>query len=582
MQLHEKLRTKLFLTFVSLFTILLTACGKPTGINGFSSNVPPPSVNGTPKALYDQQVFRDPYIGLDDIATLDPALVQDVPSTQAIDMIFNGLVRFDDNLQVQPELAQSWDQSSDGLQWTFHLRPNLTFSDGTPLTSKDVAYSIDRALQPALKSPISLYYLKLIKDADKLNAGQIKTIIGDSILTPDDNTVILITNKKAAYFLYTLTYPTAYVVEKKLIDKYGTKFTDHLSEGGGSGPFILSQHIPKQQISFVPNPYYYGLKPILQKVIFPFIPTSTTAYQEYQNGQLDFTGVPRARIQEARQLTREFAQTPILSIFYFAMNFLVKPFDNLHIRQAFALSINREAINNSIYFGAEIPTYHIIPQGMAGYDLNLTGPANIKNSRGDIAVARGLFQYGLQEEGWSNVSQMPPITLTYEKNPTVDKVMTMVTQMWQSVLGVNVTLNPVDFNTLVTEQDQTVNNPKGLQLWYAGWQADYPDPQDWTTLQFDKGAPYNSMNYGQNKTADALQEQIVQQQLEQADAETNPTARLQLYQSAEQQLINQVAWMPMFQETNLTLQKPYVQGLVLNALDIIPPDDWANIYIGVH
>ncbi len=110
---------------------------------------------------------------------------------------------------------------SDGLTWTFNLKPNLKFSDGTPLTSADVAYSINRALLPATKSVVGPVYLALIKDSDKLNAGKIPTIIGDSLLTPDPNTLVIIANKKAAYFLDALAYSTSYVVEKSLIDKYG-------------------------------------------------------------------------------------------------------------------------------------------------------------------------------------------------------------------------------------------------------------------------------------------------------------------------------------------------------------------------
>src|SRR5439155_7087297 len=141
--------------------------------------------------------------------------------------VFTGLVGFDDKLNVTPELAQSWDESPDGLTWTFHLRPNLQFSDGTPLTSTDVAYSIHRSLQPAVKSTTAPIYEALILDSDKLNAGKIKTIINDSLMAPDDNTVVIKTNKNAAYFLQTLVYPSSFVVEKSLVDKYGnTKFTD--------------------------------------------------------------------------------------------------------------------------------------------------------------------------------------------------------------------------------------------------------------------------------------------------------------------------------------------------------------------
>src|SRR5205085_7582594 len=146
-----------------------------------------------------------------------------------------------------------------------------------------------------------------------------------SILTPDANTVVLKLVKKAAYFLQALTYPTSYVVEKKVIDRWGSKWTDHLSDNGGqggAGPFKVSQYLHKQEIDFVPDPYYYNYKPQLQKVVFPFVASSDIAYQQYQNGQLDFTPVPADRFAEAQQLTKEYSPTPILTIYYFAMNFL--------------------------------------------------------------------------------------------------------------------------------------------------------------------------------------------------------------------------------------------------------------------
>jgi oligopeptide transport system substrate-binding protein len=138
-------------------------------------------------------------------------------------------------LKVTPQLASSYEVASDGLTWTFHLRPNLKFSDGTPLTSADVVYSINRALLPATKSVVGPVYLALIKDSDKLNAGKITTIIGDSLLTPDPNTVVIIANKKAAYFLDALVYSTSYVAEKSVVEKYGTTWTEHLADNGGQG-----------------------------------------------------------------------------------------------------------------------------------------------------------------------------------------------------------------------------------------------------------------------------------------------------------------------------------------------------------
>lgn len=193
-------------TLLCLITMLFAACDSgsstPAG-NGQS---------GPAKASPDKQVYVYPEDGVPDITTFDPGLSTDLPSVTAIDLVFTGLVQLDDNLKVQPQLAASYSVASDGVTWTFHLRSNLKFSDGTPLTSADVAYSIDRALQPAEKSTVGPIYLALIKDSDKLVAGKIKTIIGDSITTPDPSTVVIVANKKAAYFLDALTYSCSYVV----------------------------------------------------------------------------------------------------------------------------------------------------------------------------------------------------------------------------------------------------------------------------------------------------------------------------------------------------------------------------------
>src|SRR3989442_11513585 len=172
--------------------LLLAACGGGSSTTTTSTHA---------KAAANKQVFIFPEAGIADIATFDPGLSTDVPSVNAINLVFTGLVEPDDNGNIVGYLAQSWDVSADHLTYTFHLRPNLKFSDGTSLTSADVAYSIDRALQPETKSKVAPIYLGLIKDSDRLLAGQISTLIGDSLQTPDQYTLVIITKKKAAYFL---------------------------------------------------------------------------------------------------------------------------------------------------------------------------------------------------------------------------------------------------------------------------------------------------------------------------------------------------------------------------------------------
>src|SRR5215469_12301846 len=260
---------------LALFILILSSC------SFFGNNTP--NVPAKPvKAPAKDQVFVTPILGASDITTFDPALAYDTSSISAIQMMYTGLVQVDDKFQIHPQLAASWQQSTDGMTWTFHLKPHLKFSDGTPLTSANVIYSIDRALQPATKSTVAPIYLDLIKDSDKLLGGRISTLINDSLMAPDPNTVVIQIKKKSAYFLAMLTYPCSYVVEKKLINEFGANFTDHLTMGGGAGPFRVTQYTHGKEIDFAPNPNYYDALPQLRRVIFPFYPQEEAAYRAYQ------------------------------------------------------------------------------------------------------------------------------------------------------------------------------------------------------------------------------------------------------------------------------------------------------------
>ncbi len=530
------------------------------------------------KAPLSKQIYTIPEVGIFDFDTLDPALAHDSASLSAVQMMYTGLVQLDDTLNVKPQLAQSWQQGSDGTTWTFHLKSGLKFSDGTALTSHDVAYSIDRALQPATKSTVAPIYLRLIKDSDKLLAGRINTLINDSILTPDSQTLTLLTSKQAAYFLSMLAYPCSYVVEKSLIEKYATKFTDHLREGSGAGPFRVSQYIHRSTLDLVPNPNYYNQQPQLQKVTFTFFHSPDEAYQAYQDHKIDMTGVPIATFASDRKRP-DFFQVPQLWINYYAMNYLTKPFDNIHIRQAFALAIDKTALLRNVWKDTLLPTNHIVPQGMNGYNPDLVGPDGTKALSGNPKLAQQLLQQGLEEEKWTSVTEMPAIHLTYASGvASFEQEVKELIAMWQRVLHVQVLASPVDYDTLLDKVTAATNNPQGIQFWGLSWIGEYPDAQDWLTLQFGKGMVYNNMNYGENTSSTGAQQQDIQQQLEQADANRQESERLSSYQEAEQKLVQAVAWIPIAQVTSPFLRTPAIVNIKDNAQSIIPPDDWANIY----
>ncbi|GCE13078.1 peptide ABC transporter substrate-binding protein [Tengunoibacter tsumagoiensis] len=563
MQGKKALRTQMFAGMLCLMTLLMAACGQ----SGSTGNVQ--------KAADDQQIFKYPMSGKQDFGTLDPALVQDATDGYAIQAIFTGLVEFDAQGQVQDQLATSHTVSADGLTYTFKLKPNLTFSDGAALTAQDVAYSINRSLDPATKSAVTSY-LSLLKDSDKMASGAVKTLIGDSIIVVDPSTIKLVINQPAAYFLQTLTYPTAYVVEQKLIEKYGTAWTDHLQEGGGNGPFKVQSYNHTTGLILVPNEHYYGKMPQLKRLEMPFSGDLDTTYKAYLSKQYDYTTLTAAQVPNSKN-RNDFHENPTLVTRYLSLNYLAKPFDNIKVRQALALALKKELITKNVLQDSVQATNHMIPEGMYGASKNLTGPAGVTSVNGDAAKAKQLLAEGLKEEG---LSSFPDVTFTYYTgNSSIKKITDAVLSQWQAVLGITMKTNAIDFDALIQAEGATTGHADPLQVWISAWQADYPDPQDWLSIYFEKGASYNNNNYGQNNSTSAAAQQAVQAKLVAADKETDVTKRAQLYNEAEQQLVNDVAWIPLYQSVNHTLINPKVQGYVDNALLIIPPDDWSKVYI---
>ena len=559
----------MILPLLSILALLIAACGSSQGTSSSSNNQPAPD---------SKQIVRIA-VGATDFGSLDPALVQLAVDYDTLSTVFTGLVQFDNQVHLQNQLAASHSVSSDGLTYTFTLRPNLKFSDGTPLTSKDVAYSINRSLLPATKSQVA-YYLNLIKDYDKITTGKIKTIIGDSVLTPDDNTVKIILSKPGAYFLQALTYPTSFVVEKSLIDKYGTNWTDHLDQGGGAGPYKVTRYDHTKGLYLVPNPNYYGKPPKVKQLQFLISGDQDTTFNSYQAHQYDTTGVvgvPPTKVTSVRS-SADFHEYTNLRIRYLTMNYLVKPFDNIKVRQALALAVDKDLLAKTVFRNTVAPSNHIVPQGMDGYNSALKGPAGVASTAGDKTMAKQLLQQGLQEDGLTSF----PTNITfsyYTDSKAIVVASQAVLQMWQQVLGINMKSDATTYAKLITLENATVNNPKGLQVWISGWLADYPDPQDWLTTFFDKGSGYNQMNYGQNQSKVATQQQTIQKQLEQADVTQDQATRLKMYNDAEQSIINDVGWLPIYQNKIQVMQSPKLHGIVFNALSITPPDDWANIYI---
>ena len=547
---------------------MLAACGNNGGNSSSSSNN---------IAAPDKQVLHEGHEG-GDFDSLDPALTVGGLG-DPYNLIYSGLVTLKDDGTIAPQLA-TYEASQDGLTYTFHLKQGLKFSDGTPLTANDAAYSLNRVLLPATKSPVS-GYLSLLKDYDQITSGKLPTLIGDSIKVVDDNTLQLIISQPAAYFLESLAYSTGDVVESKLVDKYGSSWTDHLAEGGGDGPFKVKSYGHTTSLVLVPNPNYYGFQPKLQQIIYTIASDRDSIYKAYQAKQYDLAPVPPA--QDAVAMKQPgYQQVSALASRFIEMNYLVKPLDNVHIRQALSLAINKDlVINHIINVSGPIvtPSNHIVLKGIPGYNPNLTGPAGVASTAGDQNKAKQLFQQGLQEEGIASPAQFPALTITYDNSyqAGANTILAIVDE-WKSVLGV--TIKPVgeQQNQFYQDMTNTIGHAGPFQLWYGLWGADYPDPQDWLSNFFGKGASENYANYGQNNSASAAEQQAIQAELAKADADQNQAERMQLYQDAEQKIINDAGWITTYQSSYVYSVNPKLHGWKLNSLGSLATDDWANIY----
>ena len=198
-----------------------------------------------------------------DPATLDPHLVTDTTSAGLVVELFSGLVSLNSSLEIVPELAESWDISDDGKIYTFKLRDEILFSDGSSITSRDFKWSFERAAHPDTESPVASIYLEDI-------VGSMEVIDGDGSITDisgvkiiDDSTLQITIDAPKAYFLAKLTYPTAYVLKKNNVEQYGDDWTDSPI---GTGPFVMSEYRIGEVLIIRRNDYYWGEKARLDAV----------------------------------------------------------------------------------------------------------------------------------------------------------------------------------------------------------------------------------------------------------------------------------------------------------------------------
>ncbi len=519
-------KTSVIVTLVLLLVLVVSGCTSSSGISSPTS-VPTWGHSGTLNLADSGPI------------TLDPATVGEAYSVAYILQIYSGLVRLDEKVQITPDIAQSWDKSSDGKMFTFHLRPDVKFHDGKPVTASDFKYSWERALNPATNSTTAATYLNDIVGAADILSG--KTTLLSGVQVPDTYTLQVMIDAPKQYFLEKLAYPTAFVVDKSNVQS-GSTWWQHPN---GTGPFKLQQWQQGQLVVLARNDNYYGEKARLDQVVFHL--NSGNSLELYQTGDIDISFVSSEYMglvtDPTNPIARELTVFPQLSIFYVGFNNTIPPFDDVKVRQAFSYAVDKEKLAALSLDNVVTTAYGILPVGIPGYNSSLQGLHFDPQKARDLIAAS---KYG-------DVSKLPPLTFTTSGvGGNIPGYVGGIIEEWRRNLGVQINVRQVETEVYYYSANQDKN-----ELFDWGWSADYPDPQDFLALLFHSGEQNNTGGYS-NARLDSL--------LDQAAIEPDVNLRLKMYQGAEQMIVQDAAVLPLFFSESYVLVKPYVKGYVFSPL----------------
>lgn len=470
--------------------------------------------------------------------TLDPAMVQDSTSAEYVVHLYSGLVTLNSKLEITPDLADRWEVSPDGLRYVFHLLPNATFQNGRPISAEDVRYSIERACDPKLRSPVAESYLGDLVGAADYMSGKAERIAGIKVL--DEHTLQLDIDAPKAYFLAKLTYSTAFVVDRTQIEEQGAGW---LRQPNGSGPFVL-ESMTRERLVLVRNERYYGDRPALARV--EYATAQGQPITMYENNQLDMVELGPGDIERITDpenpLHAELRTAPELSVQYLALNVNQPPFDDPAVRQAFAHAIDKAKIADLVLKGMATPAKGILPPSLPDYDAAFAGlPYDPARARQLLAASR----YG-------KPGAMPAIVLAVSgTSGSLSSETRAILSMVKENLGIDVTVHQVAWADFLRDM-----NEHAYQCYSSGWIGDYPDSQNFCDLLFHSSSPQNHTGY-KNSEVDAL--------LERARVATSGSDRTRLYRQAERLIVADAPWVPLTHGVAYTLVKPNVAGFRASA-----------------
>ena len=462
--------------------------------------------------------------------TLDPALIVDVTGGLIAAKLFNGLVRIGDNLSIQPDITKNWSISRDGLTYTFNLRHGVFFYNNREVNANDFKYSFIRILDPKSKSPNTWVFEKILgaKDFMKGRAGDV-----EGIKVIDDYTLEIHLEKPFSPFLSLLTMTAAYVVPKEEVERWGPDFSSHPV---GTGPFVLKEWLPNRQVKLVKRENYFDISAKVKGIIYRIIPEDLTAVTEFETGNIDVITIPASEYSGYKNDPgrRTFISSiKGINTYYLGLNCSRPPFNRLALREAVNFAIDRAKILNTIYEGRGRLARGPVPDVMRRWDISSDHEYNPQRASELI-----------KREGLDN------ITINFYITPEQEVIdIAEVIQSYIKAIGIDVKIRQLEWSAY----KEAINRGEA-DMFYLGWWADYPDPENFLFPLF------HSSNHGAAGNRTRYTNKVVDTFIEKGQYEMSEKKRDSFYKKAEEMIVADVPWVFLWHRTDFTVRQPWIKN----------------------
>ena len=492
-------------------------------------------------------------------SSLDPHKVESDVENNIISDLFEGLVSVSPAGEIQPRLAEKW-ENKDNTVWTFHLRPGVTWSDGTAITAQDIVWSWQRLVSPLTASPYASYpgNMHIVNGAEIAQGQKAPETLGVKAL--DDTTLEVTLTQPNAAFLAMLAHPSLVPLDKVLISRYGDKWTkpEHMVT---SGPYKLSQWVVNERIVAERNPRYWdNAHTVINKVTYLPISSETADVNRYKAGEIDI--VYTVPINQFAQLKKTMGDqldvSPQLATYYYEFNTTRPPFNDPRVRRALNMALDKDIIAEKVMGQGQRPAWLISQPDIGGVKLHNPEYASWPRDK-RIAEAKKL----LSEAGY-NESHPLVFNLLYNTSESHQRIAIAASSMWKKNLGVEAKLQNQEWKTMLDAMH--THNFDAVR--YA-WIADYDDAATFLN-NFRTGDSENTSQYSNPAYDEALRN---------AAKASDTTARGKFYQQAEDLLGQDVPAIPVYHYVRTHLVKPWVGGFTPDKLGYYYTKD---MYIKKH